>query len=135
MNYLLDTHYILWTLFEPKLIKEEIKRILLNEDDSKYISGISLWEISLKYSLGKLEFENTNPDEIFEKIIESGFGIINVENEIFSSYYKLPKIEDHKDPFDRMLIWQAISNDFIFITNDKKIEKYIEFGLKMKLGT
>lgn len=134
MKYLLDTHYVLWTLFEPTRIDIEIKKILEDNNITKYVSGITLWEISLKYSIGKLELEGTNPYEIYEKIEESGFKLLQVENYLFSSYYKLSKKDDHKDPFDRMLIWQAITNDFILITNDKKIEQYIENGLKIKLG-
>jgi len=134
MKYLLDTHYVLWTLFEPTRINIEIKKIFADNNITKYVSGITLWEISLKYSIGKLELEGSNPDEIYEKIEESGFKLLQIENYLFSSYYKLSKKNDHKDPFDRMLIWQAISNDFILITNDKKIEQYIENGLKIKLG-
>ena len=134
MNYLLDTHYILWTLFEPNKIKNKILQIFKNADDSKLVSGISLWEISLKYSLGKLELSGTNPDEIFEKIPASGFDIIPIENDVLSSYYKLPKKKDHRDPFDRLLIWQAIANDLILITNDKTIEQYIEDGLRIEMG-
>ena len=124
----------MWTLFEPHKIKNRILQIFKNADDSKLVSGISLWEISLKYSLGKLELFGTNPDEIYQKIPESGFDIIPIENDILSSYYKLPKKEDHKDPFDRLLIWQAINNDFILITIDKTIEKYIKDGLKVEMG-
>ena len=134
MKYLLDTHYVLWTLFEPSRIDIEIKKIFEDNNITKYVSGITLWEISLKYSIGKLELEGSNPDEIYEKIEESGFKLLQIENYLFSSYYKLSKKDDHKDPFDRMLIWQAITNDFILITNDKKIEQYIENGLKIKLG-
>jgi len=134
MKYLLDTHYVLWTLFEPTRINIEIKKIFEDNNITKYVSGITLWEISLKYSVGKLELEGSNPDEIYEKIEESGFKLLQIENYLFSSYYNLSKKDDHKDPFDRMLIWQAISNDFILITNDKKIEQYIENGLKIKLG-
>jgi PIN domain nuclease of toxin-antitoxin system len=134
MKYLLDTHYVLWTLFEPSRIDIEIKKIFEDNNITKYVSGITLWEISLKYSIGKLELEGTNPYEIYEKIEESGFKSLQIENHLVSSYYKLSKKDDHKDPFDRMLIWQAITNDFILITNDKKIEQYIENGLKIKLG-
>lgn len=133
MNYLLDTHYILWTLFEPNKIKNKILQIFKNADSSKLVSGISLWEISLKYSLGKLELSGTNPDEIYQKITESGFDIIPIENTILSSYYKLPKKRDHKDPIDRLLIWQAINNDLILITKNKTIEQYIKDGLKIEM--
>ena len=135
MNYLLDTHYVLWTLFEPKLLDAQVEEIFSDENQVKYVSGISLWEISLKFSLGKLDFESTNPDEIHQKIVESGFHIISIENELFSSYYKLPKKENHRDPFDRMLIWQAIHNDFIVISKDNKFTQYTEDGLRVCIGT
>jgi PIN domain nuclease of toxin-antitoxin system len=131
MNYLLDTHYILWILFNPEIIKENIIAILEDENSVKYISGINLWEISLKYSLGKLELEDTNPDEIFEALNNSGFELLEVNNQLYSSYYKLPKKVNHKDPFDRMLIWQAINHDFTLISNDQKIRQYINNGLKL----
>jgi len=134
MKYLIDTHYILWSLFEPDKIDNTIVSIFKDENIIKYVSGISFWEISLKYSLGKLELFGTNPDEIFDKIKESGFKVIPVDNEIFTSYYKLPKKDNHKDPFDRVLIWQSILNGLILITKDTKIEQYIEDGLKIKLG-
>jgi PIN domain nuclease of toxin-antitoxin system len=54
--YLLDTHYVLWSLFEPDKIGVPVRQILENARDSKLISGVNLWEISLKYSLGKLMF-------------------------------------------------------------------------------
>ena len=134
MNYILDTHYILWTLFEPNKIRDTILKIFKDANDSKVVSGISLWEISLKYSLGKLELFGTNPDEIYEKVIESGFDIMPMENEILVSYYKLPKKDNHRDPFDRLLVWQAISEDLTLITSDKIIEQYIEDGLKVEMG-
>ncbi|HEB31803.1 MAG TPA: type II toxin-antitoxin system VapC family toxin [Spirochaetes bacterium] len=134
MKYLLDTHYVLWTLFEPTRIAGEIKKIFEDNTITKYVSGITLWEISLKYSIGKLKLVGTNPYEIYKKIEESGFKLLQLENRLISSYYKLSKKENHKNPFDRMLIWQAITNDFILITNDKQIKQYIENGLKIKLG-
>lgn len=134
MKYILDTHYVLWCLFEPGRIKRDILTILNDEESEKLVSGISFWEISLKFSIGKLELSGTNPDEIFVNILQSGLEVISVENELFASYYKLPKKEAHKDPFDRILIWQAIQNDLILITNDSRMENYVADGLKIKLG-
>ena len=134
MRFILDTHYVLWTLFEPDKIDTEVLAILKDEDAAKLVSGISFWEISLKFSLGKLELSGTNPDEIYNKIIDSGFEVISIENEIFASYYKLPKKVKHKDPFDRLLIWQAMQNDLTLITKDKKMREYVKDGLKIKLG-
>lgn len=134
MNYLLDTHYILWTLFEPERIGKKVRHIYEDEEMTKHVSGISLWEISIKYSIGKLDLFGTNPDEIIQKVKESGFELLNVKNDQFASYYQLPKKEDHKDPFDRMLIWQAIANDFTLLSRDIRIMQYVENGLKIELG-
>ena len=135
MNYILDTHYVLWTLFEPEKISDNIIKILEDDDHKKYVSSITFWEISLKYSIGKLEFEETNPNEIYEKIIESGFDILEINSQLFTSYFQLPKKEEHKDPFDRILIWQTINEDFTLITKDKMISQYIDNGLKVEFGT
>ena len=135
MNYLLDTHYLLWALFEPDRISSNVLAVLESEDDEKLITGINLWEISLKYSLGKLELDGLNPETISESAIEAGFTIIDPDYKTYSSYYKLPKKDDHNDPFDRLLIWYALNNELILITKDKKVEQYIEDGLRVMIGT
>ncbi|MFN8488021.1 MAG: type II toxin-antitoxin system VapC family toxin [Caldilineaceae bacterium] len=134
MIYLLDTHYILWSLFEPDKINERVRPILENDSDPKLISGVNLWEISLKYSLGKVELGGTNPSQLFDKAIEAGFEVINLDNRLLTTYYQLPKKDDHRDPFDRLLIWQAISSGYTLITQDKKIEQYRADGLQLLLG-
>lgn len=134
MIYLLDTHYVLWSLFEPDKITGRVRQILESDDDSKLISGVNLWEISLKYSLGKLELGGTNPSELFDKLLEAGFEVTELKNRLLATYYQLPKKDDHKDPFDRLLIWQAIANGYTLITQDKKIEQYRTDGLKVILG-
>ncbi len=88
MNYILDTPYVLWTLFEPEKISDNIIKILEDDAHKKYVSFITFWEISLKYSIGKLEFEETNPNEIYEKIVESGFNILEINSAIFTSYFQ-----------------------------------------------
>ena len=134
MMYLLDTHTILWSLFDPDKISKSVRAILENDSDTKLISGVNLWEISLKYSLGKLELGDINPSELFEQLLEAGFEVADLDNRQFASYYQLSKKDDHKDPFDRLLIWQAISNGYTLITQDKKIEQYRVDGLKLMPG-
>lgn len=133
MIYLLDTHYVLWSLFEPDKIAVPVRQILEDDRDSKLISGVNLWEISLKYSLGKLELGGTNPSELFDKLLEAGFEVAELENRLLATYYQLAKKDNHKDPFDRLLIWQAISNGYTLITHDKKIEQYRADGLRVVL--
>jgi PIN domain nuclease of toxin-antitoxin system len=134
MIYLLDTHYVLWSLFEPNRISESIRTILENDQDTKLISGVNLWEISLKYSLGKLELGGANPTELLDKLLKAGFEIVDIEHRLLATYYQLPQKDDHKDPFDRLLIWQAIANGYTLLTQDKKVEQYRTDGLQLILG-
>ncbi len=131
MNYLIDTHYALWALFEPEKIPAKIVKIFENEEDEKYVSGISLWEISLKYSIGKLELYGTNPEGVYDSLLEAGFKVLDLKNIDAATFFRLPLIEDHKDPFDRLLIWQAIQNNLIFLTKNRKIEQYRKNGLSL----
>lgn len=131
MTYLLDTHYILWSLFVPERIQEQALEILQDSETMKIVSGINLWEISLKYSLGKLVFEDTSPNQVYEKIVESGYGIVAIDNRDLLTYYLLPKKDDHKDPFDRLLIWQAIQQGYTMLTADRKFAHYAKDGLKL----
>ena len=134
MNYLLDTHYILWSLFEPEKISQPVRLVLENETDSKFLSGVNLWEISLKYSLGKLELGGVNPSELYDTLLEAGFEVAAIDNRLLATYFQLPKKDDHKDPFDRLLIWQAIADGYTLITQDEKIEQYRADGLQVMLG-
>ena len=131
MNYLIDTKYVLWALFEPDRIPKNIIAIFESEKDRKYVSQITLWEISLKYSIGKLEFDNSNPKEVYDNIISSGFEILHLDDNHLVTYFQLSQKNKHKDPFDRMLIWQAINNNLTFITADKKIGDYVADGLRI----
>jgi PIN domain nuclease of toxin-antitoxin system len=124
----------LWSLFEPNRISESIRTILENDQDTKLISGVNLWEISLKYSLGKLELGGANPTELLDKLLKAGFEIVDIEHRLLATYYQLPQKDDHKDPFDRLLIWQAIANGYTLLTQDKKIEQYRTDGLQLILG-
>ncbi len=131
MIYLLDTHIVLWTLFDPAKLSDPIKKILSDPGTKKIVSGINLWEISIKYSLEKLDLGNINPDELLISIKESGFEITEIPHQILTSYYKLPKKENHKDPFDRMLIWQSIESGFTLLSHDEKLKQYISDGLML----
>jgi PIN domain nuclease of toxin-antitoxin system len=134
MIYLLDTHYVLWSLFEPDKILASVRQVLENETDTKLISGVSLWEISLKYALGKLDLGGTDPSEILDTLLEAGFEVAELESRLLATYHNLPRKADHRDPFDRLLIWQAICNGYTLITQDGNIEQYRPDGLRLVLG-
>lgn len=129
MNYLVDTHIFLWTLFSPQKISKKIKKILIDPEQVKCISLITFWEISLKYSIGKLKLPGTLPDQLPIIAKESNFELLELNFDTASSFYKLPKL--NKDPFDRMLAWQAINKDCLLLTKDSGFTDYEKFGLKI----
>ncbi|HVW62030.1 MAG TPA: type II toxin-antitoxin system VapC family toxin [Puia sp.] len=130
MTYLLDTHFLLWAVADSDKISRKIKYILTNPDFRIIVSSISFWEISLKCALGKLEISGFTPEELPGACARIGFEIKHLSHQDAGTYHKL-KATYHKDPFDRMLIWQAIRNDYIFITEDKQVKKYVSDGLKL----
>ena len=130
MKYLLDTHYLLWSIADSNKIGKSIREIIIDPQYQILVSTISFWEISLKYSLGKLNIQGFLPQEIPDLCLKMNFEIITLSSRESSSYYQLDN-DQHKDPFDRMLIWQAIENNYTLITKDAEIEKYVSSGLKI----
>jgi PIN domain nuclease of toxin-antitoxin system len=102
----------------------------LDEDNEIYYSPINLWEISIKYSLKKLDLKGITPEEFYEELRKSYYVCKETENNYIITNYHLPFL--HKDPFDRFLIWEAMKNDFVLITVDELIEEYKSIGLKIE---
>ncbi len=123
MKYLLDTHTILWYLFGDSRLSKNAKEII--ESNICFYSYASFWEISIKQSLKKLDFTHT-VYEIDEMCISAGFRKLPITLDDFNRVRNLPFQENvkHNDPFDRILISQAIENDLTIITTDGKIPLY-----------
>lgn len=130
MIYLVDTHIFLWSIISPKKIVGEISKIFNDPELTKFISALSFWEISLKFSLDKIGLVGILPDELPAIAKKANFEIMDLDAATLSSYYKLPKT-NNKDPFDRMLVWQAISFDYTLLTQDKGFLDYKNYGLKI----
>ncbi|MCT8335904.1 type II toxin-antitoxin system VapC family toxin [Leptospira sp. 85282-16] len=129
MTFLLDTHALLWVIGDSKQLSKKITTIVQDQENQIFVSVISLWEISLKFKLGKLKLSGFKPEDIPKLLEKLNIGIIELNQEEASSYHNL-KEDFHKDPFDRMLIWQCISRKLTFISKDSEIKKYKISGLK-----
>lgn len=117
MNLLIDTCILIWVLDNSSNLTINSKQIIQTAD-KRLISSISISEIEIKRSIGKL----TIPDSYLQKIYESGFEELPFD---FSDAYCLGKLPFfHKDPFDRMLISHAIVKGLTLLTNDKIFKKY-----------
>ncbi len=130
MIYLLDTHILIWALINPEKLSLKVKAILYDPNNTILVSSINLWEISMKFGSGKLLLGNLIPEDFINVAIKTGFKIKNLSAEETSSSYKLNG-DFHKDPFDRMLIWQAIHNNYTLISDDRFVKMYKESGLKV----
>jgi PIN domain nuclease of toxin-antitoxin system len=128
MNYLVDTHILIWSFVDPDKLSQKVQSTLLNEENTIYYSQYSLWEISLKYSLGKLQLKNRTPEQFYEVLDNSFFICKLIDNLELITFYKLPV--EYKDPFDRAIIWQSIINELILISVDEKLDIYKKYGLK-----
>ncbi len=118
MRFLLDTHSLLWTVFEPDKLSTEAQEIIVDHNNIICVSLISLWEISIKQNIGRLNI----PKEFFEVVSKGGFEMLGLTMDQIKKYRTLPLY--HRDPFDRMLIVQARQQKLILITRDSEISKY-----------
>ena len=130
MSYLVDTHILLWSIFSPQMISQKVKKVLSEAESIKFVSVITFWEIAIKFSLGKLDLKGVLPDALPAIAKDTRFEILDLNIETAASFYKLQKL-GNKDPFDRMLAWQAISKDFYLLTRDKSFSVYSNLGLKI----
>ena len=123
MKYLLDTHTILWYLFGNDRLSKSAKDII--ESNVCFYSYASFWEISIKQSKKKLEFTHT-VYEIDEMCRRAGFRKLTITLDDFFRISNLPFQDNvrHNDPFDRILISQALENDLTIVTTDGNIPLY-----------
>lgn len=130
MKYLIDTHTLLWAIFSPEKLSKSAKETISDPENEVAVSIISFWEISLKYALRKLELIDTTPDALPDIAQEMGVEILQMSPGEVASFYKLPRLA-HKDPFDRLVIWQAIKGKMTLISSDQEFKRYRRFGLKL----
>jgi len=130
MNYLLDTHTFIWAFSEPEKLSTKAIQAIDNVNNSVFVSVITFWEIALKFSVNKLDFEGLPPAMLPEIAIKMGFQLMQLSADESASSYNLP-LTTHKDPFDRILIWQAIKRDYTLISKDSRMKDYLNDGLKI----
>ena len=120
MKYLLDTNALLYMFGAPSELSARARRIVRDESDLS-VSIVSFWEIAIKQSIGKLQFCMTIP-ELESSCNERDIKVLGLSSAAIESIKVLPKI--HGDPFDRILIAQALTGNMVIVTSDGVMPQY-----------
>ncbi len=129
MKYLLDTHALIWALTDTKKLPKRTKAALEDPTNHFNVSAVSFWEIAIKIRAGRLEPVGPWNDPI--GVVETiGFEIIPLLPEEAATSRRLTE-DTHFDPFNRMLIWQAISRKLVLISGDREFKRFEKDGLKL----
>jgi PIN domain nuclease of toxin-antitoxin system len=121
MNVLIDTQSFIWFTEDDIKIPEKIKNFMNSKDNVLLLSIASLWEITIKTSMGKLKMQKSI-DSVIKDISETGFKILPIKAEHLLNLSKLEFI--HRDPFDRMIISQGIAENIPVISSDGVFKEY-----------
>lgn len=121
MDLLIDTHAIIWFITDNNKLPVNTKKLIENNDNNCYVSLATYWEVGIKYSLGRLDL-NTDLESIFKIIEDTGFEILPITT---NHILKNANLEfHHQDPFDRIIIAQAITENLVVISKDSQFDKY-----------
>ncbi len=120
MRLLLDTHVVLWALSAPSKLPTAFRREL--DACQVYVSAASIWEVAIKAGLGKIA---ADPHEVLDAVEPSGFELLSVTGAHAARVATLPPL--HRDPFDRLLVAQALLEPLVLVTSDETLRAYGEF--------
>ena len=127
-NLLIDTQTFIWFVENNSKLPTSIRDIMENKQNELFVSMASLWEAVIKSSLGKLELKR-NITETINDVHNVGFRILKIKPQHLITLHGLEQI--HRDPFDRMIISQAITENFTLVSSDLVFKQY---GLKNLVG-
>jgi PIN domain nuclease of toxin-antitoxin system len=122
MRILVDTHTFIWALLENHRLSAKARQILTSKEHELIFSLASLWEIAIKIKTGKLNAVGSSVAYIRDEMSEYGMELLPIRYEDVLQLETLPPL--HSDPFDRLLIAQAMNHGLALLTNDTKIKLY-----------
>lgn len=122
MNLLLDTHAFIWWDGEPVKLSPTVQSALQNPQNTIFLSVVSVWELQIKFQIGRLQLRQPIADIVDEQRRQNQLQILPVELPHVIQYGQLPL--HHNDPFDRLLIAQALSEQIVLVSKDADISKY-----------
>jgi PIN domain nuclease of toxin-antitoxin system len=123
VRILLDTHVLVWALSEPQRLAKKLRATISDPENDVFFSAGSIWEIAIKAQIARVRFA-LQPEEVANAAIASGFEELPIRSDAAAYVARLPMY--HRDPFDRILIAQAICELARFFTNDESLTRYSE---------
>ena len=123
-NYLLDTQYLIWFQEDNSKIPQSVLFEIIHPDNRIYFSQVSLFEIVIKQRIGKLPNFTADINDIYNEAIKENFIFLPILNTYLLNYRNIPLFPLHRDPFDRLLIAIAYTENLIIITADKNFPLY-----------
>lgn len=121
MKFLLDTQILLWAAGQPERLSRAARKILKDPENELLFSAASIWEITIKNSLGRADFR-VEPRVLRRGLLDNGYAELAITSQHAVNTDSLPPL--HKDPFDRILVAQAISEGITLLTGDVQLAKY-----------
>jgi PIN domain nuclease of toxin-antitoxin system len=122
MKLLLDTNVFIWLNDAPHRVRDRVITVIANPDNDLFLSLTSIWEMQIKIQLGKLELSDSLPDILKTQQVENNIQILTINLNHIWSLENLPN--HHRDPFDRLLIAQAQTEDMTLFSADGMFELY-----------
>lgn len=122
MKLLLDTHAFLWFVWDDAKLGANAKTVIEDSSNVKFLCVASCWEIAIKASLGKLRLDSPSAEFISRELIANGFHLLSISLAHATSVETLPF--DHRDPFDRLLVAQAVAEQMTLVSRDSIFDAY-----------
>jgi len=120
VRILLDTHVFIWAVTDSRRLGKEARQVMRDATEV-FVSAASIWEIAIKSAIGKIK---ADPEEMARAIVASGFLELPITAGHAAQVARLPLPNDHKDPFDRLLVAQSIVEPLVLLTTDPKVAAY-----------
>lgn len=121
MRLLLDTHLVLWWEANHARLPKQVTKLVRNEAEAVFVSRASLWEIAIKISVRKLKMDIAR---FTHQVEQHGFEWLDIKNNHLVAVATLPAFDDHRDPFDRLLVAQSRTEPLVLLTADPALARY-----------
>jgi PIN domain nuclease of toxin-antitoxin system len=124
VKFLLDTQILLWSIFGTRHLTPRVRQVLEDDASELFVSVVSIWELAIKVGIGKLNLPGSSTRYVLEQLEDIGAVILPIEPAHILRLEMLPRFPHHKDPWDRMLIAQAIEEKLTILSADSKFPLY-----------